>query len=103
MRRVFLRNLWTGGMGAAALALLTAHPGLAAHTGGDVVLRDVAGNPLSVGSTEPYSPRQTCGACHDYATVTKGYHFQQGWDELYDGERKAEKPWVHGPGMAGKW
>jgi len=103
MRRVFLRNLWKGGMGAAALALLTAHPGLAAHTGGDVVLRDVAGNPLSVGSTEPYSPRQTCGACHDYPTVTKGYHFQQGWDELYDGEEKAEKPWVHGPGMAGKW
>ena len=105
MRRVFLRNLWKGGMGAAALALLSAHPGLAAHTGGDVVLRDVAGNPLAVGSTEPYSPRQTCGACHDYATVTKGYHFQQGFDELIaDAVRTAgEKPFIKGPGMYGKW
>lgn len=103
MRRFFRHNLWQAGAAVAVLALLHANPAPASHTAGDVPLRDAAGNLLSVGSTVPYSPRQTCGACHDYATVTQGYHFQQGWDELYDHEAKEEKPWVHGPGMAGKW
>lgn len=26
--------------------------------------------------TEPYSPRNTCGSCHDYEEISKGYHFQ---------------------------
>ena len=48
---------------------------------GTVTLRDRLGNPIPVGSTTPYSPEQTCGtaACHDYQTVTQGYHFQQGY------------------------
>ena len=25
-----------------------------------------------------YSPKQTCGACHDYTQITKAYHFMQG-------------------------
>ncbi len=25
-----------------------------------------------------YSPRQTCGKCHDYDAVTKAYHFREG-------------------------
>ncbi|RDV80516.1 hypothetical protein [Ammonifex thiophilus] len=51
---------------------------------------------------QPYSPRQTCGACHDYEAITKGYHFQQGWDVIKDGYSK-EKPWVLSNGMMGKW
>ncbi|MCX8118655.1 MAG: hypothetical protein N3G78_12070 [Desulfobacterota bacterium] len=31
-----------------------------------------------MGSQSPYSPKKTCGACHDYDQITKGYHFQQG-------------------------
>jgi hypothetical protein len=25
-----------------------------------------------------YSPKQTCGKCHDYQAVTKAYHFREG-------------------------
>ncbi len=25
-----------------------------------------------------YSPKQTCGVCHDYDAITKAYHFTQG-------------------------
>ena len=25
-----------------------------------------------------YSPKQTCGKCHDYQAVTRGYHFREG-------------------------
>jgi len=27
---------------------------------------------------KPYSPKQTCGKCHDYDKITQGFHFQQG-------------------------
>jgi hypothetical protein len=27
---------------------------------------------------EAFSPKQTCGKCHDYASVTKAYHFMTG-------------------------
>ena len=46
------------------------------HT--NIVLKDRMGNPLTATSTEPYSPRQTCGACHDVDSIANGYHFQQG-------------------------
>jgi len=53
---------------------------------------------------KPVSTRQTCGAqgCHDYAAITKGYHFQQGWDVVKDDFSK-DKPWVLSPGMMGKF
>lgn len=43
-------------------------------------LRDTVGNILSIGSTVPYSGRQTCGTagCHDADVVTNGFKFQQG-------------------------
>ena len=77
-----------------------ASPGYGAHTGGDVPLLNADGAAVS-GST-PYSPKQTCGVCHNYESdtavaikdhgtglptyevpypkhgVTAGYHFQQG-------------------------
>jgi hypothetical protein len=56
-------------------------------------------------STVPYSPKQTCGTCHDYTEITKGFHFQQGWDVISDdyGETHGMPPFVSSPGMAGKW
>jgi len=101
MKKSLVRFLRAGGF-CAALALL-ASPGVAAHP--DVDLKGYDGADLAVGSTAPYSPKETCGACHDYATITAGYHFQQGFDELYpDTERLAgEKPFLKSPGMYGKW
>ncbi|MDF1555507.1 MAG: hypothetical protein P1P84_20720 [Deferrisomatales bacterium] len=106
MKKTMTRFLQAGGLGAA-LALL-ATPGLAAHTGGDVPLRDPAGLVISTANGnlgQPYSPKQTCGGCHDYDTITQGYHFQQGFNELIaDAERTAgEKPFIKSPGMYGKW
>ena len=31
-----------------------------------------------INADKPYSPKQTCGKCHDYDKITQGFHFQQG-------------------------
>ncbi len=43
---------------------------MAAHPGGNVTLRDASGNPITNGTT-PYSPKATCGVCHNYGSGTK--------------------------------
>ena len=60
-------------------------------------------NPLTgEKADQPYSTRQTCGVCHNYDQITKGYHFQQGWDRIKDYFSK-KKPWVLSDGMMGKF
>jgi hypothetical protein len=62
-------------------------------------------NPLTgENADQPYSPRQSCGTanCHNYEQITKGYHFQQGWDRVKD-DFNAKKPWVLSDGMMGKF
>ena len=101
MKKSLIRFLRAGGIGAA-LALL-ATPGLAAHTGGAVPLRGYDNAILDPAtSDQPYSPRNTCGTCHDYDEITSAYHFQQGFDEASDTFNPA-KPFVKSPGMYGKW
>lgn len=61
-------------------------------------------NPLTgENADKPISMKQTCGAkgCHNYAEITKGYHFQQGWDQIRD-DFNPKKPWMLSPGMMGK-
>ena len=53
----------------SAILLLAGATSQAAHTGGNVTLRDASGNP--VGSTTPYSPKATCGICHNYGSGDK--------------------------------
>lgn len=50
---------------------------------------------------QPYSPKKTCGRCHDYDRITSGYHFQQGKDERLSPEFKAMYAWMQGPGQYG--
>jgi hypothetical protein len=72
-----------------------------------IVLRGFDGNPLTIDSKIPYSPKRTCGACHDYDRITNGYHFQQG---RTDGTRNIvirdtfdpKYPWNLSSGMYGK-
>jgi hypothetical protein len=76
--------------------------GYGAHSNGPVILKDVNGADIAPGSSTPYSPKKTCGVCHNYESdftvatkdhgpgttqyqvpypqhgVTAGYHFQQG-------------------------
>jgi len=72
-----------------------------------IVLRGFDGNPLTPESNLPYSPKKTCGACHDYNRITNGYHFQQGRtdgvgkivaSDAYDPKR----PWNLSSGLFGK-
>jgi len=72
-----------------------------------VVLKGFDGNPLTIESKVPYSPKKTCGTCHDYNRITNGYHFQQG---RTDGTGKIvisdtfdqKYPWKLSAGMYGK-
>ena len=72
-----------------------------------IVLKGFDGNPLTVESKVPYSPKKTCGDCHDYFRITDGYHFQQG---RTDGKGNIvisdlfhpETPWNLSSGMFGK-
>ncbi len=62
-------------------------------------------NPVSnENDSIPFSTEVTCGLCHDYETITSGYHFQHGWDVISDtfGVREG-KPWILSNGMMGGW
>ena len=75
----------------------------------NIVLRDVLGNPLTAASTTPYSPRQTCGECHDIDAIANGYHFQQGRTDAHGAIQTADdfngdgRDWLKSDGMYGKW
>ncbi len=52
----------------------------------------------------PYSPRQTCGKCHDYNKITEGFHFQQGRGEPPTPIMVQRYQWVSSPGnYGGTW
>ena len=57
-----------------------------------------------VNTDKPYSPKLTCGKCHDYELITQGFHFQQGKDELPLEEQTERMQWVSSPGnYGGPW
>jgi hypothetical protein len=94
---------------AAAVCLLFSNTlAIAASYHPDVELMDHQGNPIALDGNTPYSPRQTCGACHDYDMITNAYHFQQGRTDVQgrivisDGF-DSKKPWNLSDGMYGKW
>jgi len=73
-----------------------------------IVLKGYDGKELTVASKEPYSPRQTCGTCHDYDKITNGYHFQQGRTDgsgkiIMSDNFNPKKLWHKSAGMFGKW
>ncbi len=55
----------------------------------------------------PYSPKQTCGSCHDYDAMTRAYHFQIGATDMGDdwGERHKEfhYKYLRSSGQFGFW
>ncbi len=71
-------------------------------------LRDEDGNVINPVKDEnadkPYSPKQTCGGCHDYEKITQGYHFMQGMGEKPTAEQAARCLWATTPGnFGGNW
>jgi hypothetical protein len=43
----------------------------------EIILIDYDGNEITLESNIPYSPKNTCGECHEYDAITNAYHFQQ--------------------------
>lgn len=71
-------------------------------------LRDEQGHVIDpvhgVNDKAPYSPRQTCGACHDYEKITQGFHFTQGKGEVPPQAMTDRYQWVTAPGnYGGNW
>ena len=74
-----LKNFW--GSFSVVLLFFLLHPTLIfsqVFTHEKIILRGFDGDPISIDSKNPYSPKNTCGKCHDYERITRGYHFQQG-------------------------
>jgi len=83
-------------------------PRLAGNVCPPFFLRDEVGNVINPVTGEnahkPYSPKRTCGACHDYDKITQGYHFQQGVDEKAPEPLGERCQWVSSPGnYGGAW
>jgi nitrate/TMAO reductase-like tetraheme cytochrome c subunit len=58
----------------------------------------------NINPDKPYSPKQTCGKCHDYNKITQGFHFQQGKGEKATGTFADRYQWVSTPGnYGGNW
>ena len=72
-----------------------------------IVLKGFDGSPLKINSKNPYSPKKTCGGCHDYDQITNGYHFQQGRTDgtgkiIISDTYDQKYPWNLSSGMYGK-
>jgi len=103
-------------MTCLAVMLGMAGVSFAAHP--NVTLKDAGGTAIAVGGTDAYSPKQTCGNCHDYDSIEQhSYHAQIGANELkgynafnpnetdkyLKGVATKGKSWVQSPGHVGKW
>ncbi len=70
-----------------------------------IELLDCEGKPIDPNSSnpQPYSPKQTCGSCHDYDLISKSYHVQLGADRISDDYGlKIGRPWASSDGMFGR-
>ncbi len=80
---------------------------LAGHN--NIPLKDTQGNPVLAVSATPYSPRQTCGQCHDVNSISNAYHYQQGRTDaagnviMHDDYFGDGRFFVRSAGMYGKW
>mgnify|MGYP001815394163 FL=1 len=74
----------------------------------EITLIDYDGNEISLDSNVSYSPKNTCGECHDYDSITNAYHFQQGRTDadgniIVGDDLDSKNPWLVSRGMYGKW
>jgi hypothetical protein len=56
-------------------------------------------------STVPYSPKATCGTCHNYSEISLSYHVDQGRSVISDsfGQANGRPEFVLSNGMFGGW
>ncbi len=55
-------------------------------------LYDIDNRKITAESTKPYSPLNTCGRCHDYETISHGWHFNAFLPDSIDG--RDGEPWI---------
>ena len=106
-RRTVFSIIWTAVVVAMGMTLLYAATSHAAHPFA-VKLKKYDGTDIVAGDNVPYSPKLSCGVCHDYIRITQGYHFQQGRTDgsgaiVVSDTFNATKPWILSNGMFGKW
>ena len=100
----FLFILWT----FLTLFLFTVSEAYEEPSHPEVILMDYDGNEIPLESNIPYSPKNTCGECHDYDAVTNAYHFQHGRADaegniIVRDDMDSKNPWLISWGMYGKW
>ncbi len=103
-------GLALGLVGAAQAAMTTQH--------NNITLKDAAGADILVGGTAAYSVKETCGGCHNYATIEQhATHAQMaanaigGFNPYNPDSKMGEKSnvnskgknWVQSTGHIGKW
>ena len=74
-------------------------------------LKDPTGQVITIGSTRPYSGRQTCGAigCHDAEHISQGAWFQDGRTDvdrnldMRDDYNNDGRFWIKSAGRYGRW
>jgi formate dehydrogenase gamma subunit len=104
---VHLRSSAVCAVSCLLLSVLLGAPNAAAQHP-PVYLLDANGDfidPINGENAEaPFSMKQTCGMCHDYDVITKGYHFQMGWDVISDDYGvESGRPWDLSNGFMGRW
>jgi hypothetical protein len=57
-----------------------------------IALYDANDRKITPESTQPYSPRTTCGRCHDYEAISHGWHFNAFLPDTVDG--RDGEPWI---------
>ncbi|MEM8910807.1 MAG: cytochrome c3 family protein [Planctomycetota bacterium] len=55
-------------------------------------LYDVNNRKITADSDQPYSTRNTCGRCHDFETISHGWHFNAFANEIHSG--RISEPWI---------
>jgi hypothetical protein len=58
-----------------------------------IILYDTNNQKISPESDQPYSPQNTCGRCHDYDTISHGWHFNAFRNDATRNGRPGE-PWI---------
>jgi hypothetical protein len=106
-RKTVFSIIWMTAVIAAGMAMLFAASSHAAHPF-PVTLKGYDGATIAAGDNVPYSPKKSCGTCHDYDLITGGYHFQQGRTDASGAIAVSDtfnpaKPWILSAGMYGKW
>lgn len=58
-----------------------------------IELYDAKNNKITPESQRPYSPSTTCGRCHDFDTISHGFHFQAGMENIEAGRPGQPMVW----------